>query len=97
MKSVERVERLPELGCGVKSFRFDILIRKRLAAPFPDTKDLQSGESAIGAKGALPPMDGTGDMALGRKWRRRVWVFTPCRIFFALSAVNKNIMVIYLS
>ena len=56
MKSVERVERLPELGCRVKSFRFDILIGNGFAIPFPDTKDLQSGESAIGAKGTLRPM-----------------------------------------
>ena len=35
MKSVETVKRFPKFGCGVKSFRFDILIRNRLAVPFP--------------------------------------------------------------
>ena len=61
MKSVERIERLPKFGCRLESLRFDIFVGNRLAVPFPDAKDFQSGKSAVGVKGALCPMDGTGD------------------------------------
>ena len=60
MKSVECVERLPEFGCGVKSFRLNIFIGNRLTVPFPDAKDLQFSKPTVGVKGALCPMDGTG-------------------------------------
>ena len=60
MKSVERVESLPKLGCCVKPFRFDIFVGNRLAVPFPDAKYLQPCKPLSGLKGALRPMDRNG-------------------------------------